>query len=232
MVGENAALPMDFELPFEKLGLKIGAALNLESTDLSSRYRVKLIGYLPGNSIVVSSPVVDGKQIVLTKDRPFTVRSLARNNAFAFQSSVKAVALQPYPYIHLEYPREMVTVKVRNADRQEVNLAARITSDFDIGNGEWPKEGAIYNLSKTGAGMRSSESLGDNGDEIIVHFPVNVAGVTKNFKLAATIRNKTRLESSYLPFKFSYGLQFNALSDAARIVLYGYIYETQAEEQS
>lgn len=230
MEDSNAALALDFELPFEKLGLKTGAPLNLEAADLSARYRVKLIGYLAGNSVIVSSPVVEGKQIVLTRDRPFTVRSLAKNNAFAFQSSVKAVALQPYPYVHLEYPREMVTIKIRNADRQEVDIPARVASDFDIGNGEWPKQGTIYDLSKTGAGLRSGENLGDNGDEIVLHFPVRVAGVTKNFKLAAIIRNKLILEAEYLPLKFGYGLQFKELSDAAKIVLCGYIYELQASD--
>jgi len=218
---------LDFELPFEKLGLAVGAPLNLEAAELQLKYRVKLIGYYPGHSIIVSSPVIEGKQVVVNKDRPFKVRSLAKNNAFAFQTTVKAVALQPFPYIHLDYPKAMVTLQVRNADRLQVSLNARITSEFDLGNGEWPKLGLIYNLSKTGAGIRCNDSLGDNGDEVVVHFPVVVAGVTKNFKLIAVVRNKGLLGAEWLPHRYIYGLQFRGLSGAANIVLSSFIYEQQ-----
>ena len=232
MAASNTASTTDLARPFEKLGLKIGDPLHLESADQTSRYLVKLIGFLPSQSIIVTAPVVDGRQIILKKDRPFTIRSLANNNAFAFQSSVRAVNLQPYPYIHLDYPKEMLTIQVRNAARLEVSIPVRVESEFDSGTGEWPKEALIYDISKTGAGLRSVNLLGDDGDEIILNFVVTVAEVSKNFKVAAIIRNKNRLEDDYLPLKFSYGLQFKKLSEAARIVLSGFIYELQARAVS
>lgn len=220
----------ELEVPFDKLGLRIGSTLHLEARDQSSRYLVKLIGYLPNHSIIVSAPVVDGKQVFLKQDRPFTVRSLAQNNAFAFQSAVKAVCMQPYPYIHLEYPRDMMTIQVRNAVRLDVDIPASVTSEFDMGTGEWPKSAVIYDLSKTGAGIYSQEKLGESGDEIVLKFPVQVAGIRKKFKLSALIRNRTLLEREFLPLKHSYGLQFTELSDSANIVLTCLLYELQADQ--
>ncbi len=218
----------DLQVPFEKLGLKIGDPLHLEGLDHSGRYQVKLIGYAPGQSIVVTAPMVENKQVLLKKDRPFTVRSLAQNNAFAFQSRVLAVPMQPFLHVHLEYPKEMMTIQVRNAARLVVEMPTRVLSEFDTGTGEWPKSGLIYDISKTGAGLRSEQSLGIVNDEILLQFNLTVAGISKTFKISAIIRNKTRLAGEYLPYKFNYGLQFCNLSDAAKIVLSGFIYELQS----
>ncbi|OZG73724.1 flagellar brake protein [Hahella sp. CCB-MM4] len=227
---KSSSTVQEMQLPFEKMGLRIGDPLHLEGVDHGGRYHVKLIGYAPGQGLIVSMPVVDGKQVLLKKDRPFTVRSMARTSVFAFNSFIKHVAMQPFPHLFLEYPKELIAVEVRNASRLKVELPSMVTSDFDAGTGEWPKEAVITDISKSGAGVKSVESLGALGDEIKLQFLVSVSGISKTFKISAVIRNKTLLDPGELPYKYTYGLQYLGLSDAAKIVLTGYIYELQAQD--
>ncbi len=220
----------DVQLPFEKMGLRVGDPLHLEGLDHSGRYQVKLIGYLPGQGVMVTMPVAEGKQVLLKKDRPFTVRSIARTSVFAFSSHITMVSMQPFPHLCLEYPKELLAVQVRNASRLKVELPTIVSSEFDAGTGDWPKEAMITDISKSGAAIKSIEHLGVKGDEIVLQFLVTVSGISKNFKLNTIIRNRTPLDAEEHPYRFSYGLQYQGLSDAAKIVLAGFIYEMQALE--
>ncbi|MDG9667406.1 flagellar brake protein [Hahella sp. CR1] len=228
-MGDKAAVysPKDVEIPFEKLGLQVGDPLHLESMDQSARYHVRLIGFVPGQSVMVTTPVVDGKQLILKKDRPFTVRSVAKNKVCAFTSQIKHMALQPFAHIHLEYPKELLALQVRNAERLKVEIPTQVNSDFDTGLGDWPKEAVIIDVSKTGAGVKSIVKLGDAGEEVILRFTLTVADITKTFNVNGIIRNRTILEQDDAPFRYLYGVQFTGLSDAAKIVISGFVHELQ-----
>ena len=216
-------------VPFDELKLRIGSQLILNSLDQSERYVVRLIGYSVNQSVIVSTPKVEGKQLILKKDRPFKVSSMAKKEAFAFQTSVKAVMLQPYPYIHLDYPKEMFTVQVRNSSRLDVNIPVTLVDDSKA-NREGSEQVHLVNLSKTGAGLQSDESIGKEGDEIVIKFAISVAEVSKFIKLTAIIRNTRAEEVKNSPTKYSYGLQFADMSDSAKIVLSAFINEMQAQE--
>lgn len=216
-------------VPFDELKLRIDSQLILNSLDQSERYIVRLIGYSVNQSVIVSTPKVEGKQLILKKDRPFKVSSMAKKEAFAFQTSVKAVMLQPYPHIHLDYPKEMFTVQVRNSSRLNVNIPVTVVNESKV-NSEGSDQAHLVNLSRTGAGLQSDESIGKEGDTIVIKFAIRVAEVSKYIKLAATIRNKRAEETKGLPIKYSYGLQFAEMSDSAKIVLSAFINEMQAQE--
>lgn len=218
----------DVQIPFERLGLQAGDPLSLESSDHSVRYNVRLIGFLPNASIIVTQPLIDGRQVLLKSGRPFTVRSAVRNKVFAFNTQIKHNAHQPYAYMHLEYPKTLLTLEVRNAERIKVGIQAEVVSDFDTGTGEWPKRVTITDLSRTGAGVQSDSMLGREGDELKLKCTLTVADVTKAFSLAAVIRSMNYVDSPLGDTQFLYGLQFYNLSEAARIVLSGFIYEQQA----
>lgn len=223
---EKSSTPLDVALPFEKLGLQIGDTMYLESIDQVSKYPVKLVGYVPGQGVIVTAPRIDGKQIHIKQDKPFTIRALAKNQAFAFTSTVKATVMQPFAHIHLEYPRELMTVRVRNANRLRVELPTRISLIKD--NQEIPlEEGVISDISKTGCGIRTMEDIGQEGDVFRLHFQIEVVGVSKSFKVAGIVRNRLRLADDDLPFRYSYGIQFHQLSEAAQIVLTCFVYEVQ-----
>lgn len=219
--------PRDVKIPFDRLGLQVGDPLYLESVDQSGRFSVRLIGFLPGQSILVTAPVVDGRQVLLKKGRPFTVRSAVKNKVFAFNSQVRHVALQPMAYVHLEYPREMLALEVRNAERVKVDIPAEVHSDFDVGLGDWPRPVLVTDISRTGAGLVSEQSIGREGDQVRLKCVLTVADITKSFSLQSVIRNRSVLDAAQAPYRYGYGVQFQNLSEAATIVLSGFVYEQQ-----
>lgn len=217
----------DVELDFDQLGFSVGDPLYLESADQQARYPTRLVGFQKGVSILIRMPVVDGKQIILKKDRPFTVRSVARNKVCAFKSKVCFVNLQPFAYVHLAWPDELLALEVRNAQRLKIELSAEVTLPEETHSAGWPKEGVVCDLSQTGAGLKSRVSIGYPDDKIRTAFGLTVCGITKKFRISCIIRQRHVLNDPADPNRYLYGLQFVELSDAAKIMLTGFIYEQQ-----
>lgn len=221
----------DVQIPFEKLGLHVGDLLSLETFDPAGRYGVRLLGYYSGHTVMVTLPTMGGKQVMLKQDRLVTVRAANGGTVCAFSTKVKQTNMTPYPYLHLEYPKQMFAVQVRSVERINVALSASVDSLATDRVGSWPRAATINDLSKSGAGVLSEDSLGDSGEDIQISFILSVSDIKRQIRLKATIRNKRILDESHSPNRYSYGLQFGTLSDAAIMIMSGYLYEQFAKGQ-
>lgn len=208
------------------LGLTIGSLLTIETVSPVRKYQVHLLGYTEHRSILISTPLREGKEVLLDKDGTLAVRLLIGTSVCAFSSKVIYRSIQPYTYYHLAYPEAIEVLQVRNSERVDTLISADIDSDFDI-VGEWPKPATINNLSKTGARMTSPFSLGEKGHELLVVFELSVSGMEKQLVLPGLIRNielnseqKVGSEGRYIV-----GLEFIRLNDEQRLTLSSYIYE-------
>ncbi|GAA3950259.1 flagellar brake protein [Allohahella marinimesophila] len=217
----------DVEIDFDQLGLAIGDPLFLESADQQSRYPTRLVGFSKGQSILIKMPVADGRQIILKKDQPFTVRSAARNKVCAFKSRIIEAHLYPFAYAHLAWPEELLALEVRNAQRLKIELPTDITPAEDGVVEGWPKTGIVCDLSRTGAGLKSRVSIGYPDDRIRTSFNLSVSGISKKFRISCIIRQRQVMNDPDDVNRYLYGLQFVELSDAAKIMLTGFIYEQQ-----
>lgn len=239
----DAIKSQDMKISFADMGLQIGDPLYLETLDHRSRYLVKLIGFVADQSILVLPPEHDGKQILLKKDRPFNVRSAVKNKVFAFQSSIKHLSMQPFAHLHLEYPKELVAIQVRESERVPVHIPAQAYTP--LANNQFRPMGSaiIVDLSASGAAIESDQSLGNLGDQLALKFPISVSGISKSLSVRAIIRNVREIiqqaDDELLPddiltdldtansTSYAYGLQFIELSDTARIILNSFNYESQ-----
>jgi len=213
----------DGQQPFESLNIPVGTQLTVETISPQRRLQAKLIGFVPGKSILISPPTKDNKEKLLELDESVTVRLLIRKRICAFESRVKYRSLQPFNYYHLQYPTELMSLQVRVSERVDVQLDVLIDSDFDIGVGEWPKQAVITNLSKSGSALFCSDSLGEKGHEIIVNLEIEVSGLQRKLAINGVIRNKEIMETD--ENVFNYGIEFVDLSDADILSLTGFIYE-------
>lgn len=215
----------DVQIPFEKLGLHVGDLLSLETVDPPGRYGVRLIGYLPGNSILVTPPAVNGRPVILKADKPVTVRAAIGGKVCAFTTQVRQMSMKPYPYIHLEYPKQLFAMQIRSTERIRVELPAVVDAVSQPATGNWPRAAMINDISKNGTGLKTTDAIGEPGDEVMLSFVLAVADVKRQLKLKGTIRNKRPLDDSEAPYRYTYGLQFAPLSDAATVIISGYLYE-------
>ena len=208
---------------FAGLSLTIGTTLTIETVSPVRKYRVHLIGFSKHRSLLISSPLREGKEVLLEKDNSLAIRMLVGKKVCAFETKVIYRSIQPYTYYHLAYPEEITALQVRNSERVDTLIEADIDSDFDI-VGEWPRTAQINNLSKTGARMISEGRLGEKGQEVLLQFGVTVSGIQKRICLPSIIRNVEKVDNDEGE-QFVVGVQFLDLTDEETLTLSTYIYE-------
>lgn len=188
------------------------------------RYFVKVIGYLAGHSLLVTTPHHKGAAMAIREGQYVTVRLLSKNTVYAFESSVIKVTLVPYAYLHLKFPETMESQVVRNAQRAVTNIIASIENENIPETTKQGLPAVIANLSSTGALLESRKQLGKVGESIVIHSKFTVANIDKYLALAAVIRNVRTKPHSDVPL-LQHGVEFQLLTAEDQIVLHGYVYE-------
>ena len=218
----------------DHLRLRVGEKLFLQRTigEVDERYTVKVIGYLQGESLIVTAPEVKGKVLFMREGQRFTVRMLDERNALGFVSTVIHTVSRPYPYLHLEYPHDWERATVRNAGRIRTSVPAlakpKDKSDF---GGDWQPV-MIRDLSTTGACFDSMNDLGQSGERIDLKFNLTVRHLEENVMLMAIIRNVTDIKttaSKKTRARYKFGVQFFEVNRFRELLISHYILERMAE---
>jgi c-di-GMP-binding flagellar brake protein YcgR len=201
--------------------MQVGDKLQLQKTpaDRPERYVVQLVGYMPGQSLIVSTPRVNGKVAIIRPDQRFTVRVLQGSSVFGFVSSVLQTYSAPFPHLHLSYPREMESIVVRNALRAVTDIPAMIRNTKQPDSKEHYRGVKVIDLSHSGARLVSRGPLGQENDMLTLMFSVEVCGLAENLGLIGQIRSlgKRNLEGD--PLHFWTGLQFHSVNRFQKVVL-------------
>ena len=98
--------------------LQIGDVLQLQFAPPSEnveRFAATLIGFVPGQSLVITTPRKNARPIIVRDGQSFTVRMLQGSNIFGFVAQVLNASSKPYPHLHLSYPSDVESAVVRNA---------------------------------------------------------------------------------------------------------------------
>lgn len=219
-------MPKRVPTNFKALKLNVGDVIGLESITAKSRYPVKLVGYLEGQSIIVTVPRINGKEFLLKSGTLLRVRMIADNYACGFQTKVLSHHASPYMHIHLEYPEKLEAVAVREASRVRLSLPVSIDEvDKDMLIGEWPRSEVLVDVSNTGARIQCAEGLAPVGSELDLKFSVSVDDIRRDLSIRSTVRNITEVSDPEQGEVFQYGVQFQPISDNDRVYICGYVYE-------
>ncbi|MCP5160543.1 MAG: flagellar brake protein [Hahellaceae bacterium] len=210
---------------FGDLGVPVGSAITLETVSPVRKLTVKLLGYSDGRSLMVSAPTREGKEILLERGETVAARFLHRNKVCGFESKVVYRSIQPYSYYHLEYPKTLNVVQIRDSERVDLSIKVQVESEFDGGMGDWPQNALIKDISKSGISVTSRKALGEVGHELVLRFDLPVAGITKSFVLEAIIRNRNVINAKEGKTAYVYGMQFQSLEDSDKLALASYTYE-------
>jgi len=188
------------------------------------RYYVKLIGFLNGKSIVVTTPRDEGVTLRVTNEQQFIVRLVSGNSAKGFNATVIHVTSLPYPHLHLTYPEKLESITVRKAERIECQLIVSVQNE-EVGK-SFPeaKSAAIVNLSTVGAQLLTNESVGEVGEKISLTCKVSVAGIEQYLNVTGIIRRLTEKTES-VSGKHEYGIEFIITENKDKLLLHGFIYE-------
>ena len=214
----------------EDARLQIGDHVNLQvlNDGGDERYTANLIGLFPGQSVLVTTPMVDGKYELMRVGHSYILRVFSGRCAFAFATHILKSLHTPYPYLHLAYPRDVRSLVVRTNDRAKVKLICAITGYDEV---QLQEAGTILNISIGGAMVGVKKVFGHKGQKLSIKFKVKVNGVEAFLKLDAIIQsiNTHQLKDSNSPCQL--GLQFVDVPTEDSIPLVAFVYH-QLMEQS
>lgn len=221
-------------MDYSDLKIQVGETLQLQPRDGEDarRLQVRLIGYLPGASLLVTTPTVGGKTMIMREGQPFVVRMMVGKRIVGFTTTILRSCARPFPYLHLAYPSEVEQITVRKAQRVRVKLFASIKNgnpDFQF---EKPHSATIIDMSTCGALLVSGERLGAAGDQVEVRCALRIGDSEKLLSLPAVIRNVQVVHSDDHGDSYHHGLEFNLKEEQDSFAVHGFVYEQIVKAQS
>lgn len=212
----------------DPLNLTLGTLLQVQATvpDDAPRYSVRLIGALPGSSLVVTSPTVDGKVQIVREGQRFAVRALKGERVVGFVAQVLFASMRPYPHLHLEYPDEVEQIVVRNASRVSVALPATVRNTLQPNESGSLVNASLVDLSETGAKIASDSPLGNAGELLHVQFELEVSGGVEDLGLLGDIKNvgeRAQQGADGTKDVHYTGVKFRTLSRFQQVLLHAWV---------
>jgi c-di-GMP-binding flagellar brake protein YcgR len=217
-------------LPQPELNLQVGETLQLQFMDDETRgqFYVKVIGFLPERSIIVSAPEKGGQAMSVRDGRAVLARSYSGEEARGFTCVVLASMTQPYAHLHLSYPTKIETMLERQSSRVRSALAVAVRPDGATAD----VPAVIRDISIGGAQLLASASVGQSGGRVLIKARLPVAKIgDQPIELPAVVRNaleETGVHDSL--WRFRCGVEFEPLDAQTTLVLRAYLYERFAPE--
>jgi hypothetical protein len=219
-------------MKFEDMKLVYGYPLQLQTsgaTGQPERFSCRLIGCLPGRSILLSVPKSAGKLVRFRPGQKVVARLMVDNGIGIFASVVEVQTADPYPILHIGYPDNVSFKGIRGATRVAVEQAVVVTN---LSKTDIPlAAGSIMDISVTGARLGVTAELGDIGDKLQLSFNVNVAGIARELAIEAIIRSRVEGEQQAFSDEITYGVEFIAPPEDGRLLLYAYVYAQICSEE-
>ena len=216
------------------LKMQVGESLQLQPRDDDTRrMHVKLIGYLTGVSLLVTTPRTGDKVMIIREGQPFVVRMMVGNRIVGFATTVTRVCSRPFPYLHLSYPEDMEQITVRKAQRVRVKLMAFVKNANPAFHSEKGRPATVVDISTSGALLVAGEQLGELDDQVTMSCALKVGGAEKLLPLSAVIRNvHVEPVEGEAGQSYYHGLEFDLTKQPDTFALHGFVYEQIVKAQS
>jgi len=216
-------------LTLDQIKLNIGDSIQLQfQSDVEpSRCFVTLIGYLEGQSVVVTTPILNGSMMLVREGQDFVVRLFSGKSAYAFAASAKRVTNTPYPHLHLSYPKEVRGMVVRRSSRGRTHIICHATAEGGRGFSCIARD-----ISVGGALVAAGEKIGEVGKLLTLKLRVKVGEAEHMLALNCTIRsvNAARPAVNEKPTVL-HGLSFEDVTGQDTLVISALLYQNMISAQ-
>ena len=205
----------------EELGLAVGDAMQLQiGENVDQRYPVKFYGINPKGSVIVSAPRsgVD-KMIFVREHQLVTLRFVAKNVASGFTTRVIATRGQPYPYLHLEIPKEIQTVEVRKEVRVSTDISATLINKTHNSPAIAAK---MLNMSCSGGRVETNMKMALIDNLLNITMKLLIEDIEKLVTFNAIV---TYVKEDEEDGMFTYGVNIEEIDDEDMVVLRGFVYQ-------
>ncbi|PYF84902.1 MULTISPECIES: flagellar brake protein [Marinomonas] len=224
------------------LDVPIGTNVQVEFISPPGRYMVKVLGNIPGRSLILSAPKINGKNILVRDGQVVNIRLMLSTHVCAFSSKVAKSYLEPAAHLHIAYPEYVETSEVRQAVRVETRLIANVEPNGSPLSISSPSSSVIIDLSFGGAKLISKEDFGSVNQTMKLNCNVKVGPYNHLLKLDCEIRSQeiqmleqvqaSLVDNDFLArmgveYFYVYGVRFVDLAKDVGIPLMAFIFETQ-----
>lgn len=184
------------------------------------RFNVKVIGMQAGASLIVTTPVIDGRVQIVREGQIFVARSFARGRVWAFTCRVLRSCIQPYSYLHLSYPDELQHIVVRKSRRINVMLSGTIANP---GTGR-SSPCSIIDLSVNGALVECAEPMARVGDSVALAMALPIESIgDRNVRVEAMTRSVSGEREDLN--RIRHGVEFTKLDVPAQLLMRAFLYD-------
>lgn len=219
------------------LALEIGDNLQMQFVDDETRHYVKVIGYVPGKSLLVTTPRHDGKFLLVREGQRVVVRLMSGNEIVGFTVPVLRSQVQPYPYLHLDFPRDMQAVTVRKALRVKLDMAAAVrpclkdTTEADPAQTDHVV--TVQDMSTSGALLVADKPLVSEDQHILLAMQLDVADSVEDLTLLALVRNIRPERGERVGERhYLHGVEFRLADRQQSILVHAFVYQRIARGQT
>lgn len=216
--------------------MHVGDRLQIEllSTGAGNHYFTTLIGYVPGHSVLLRTPLVHNLPVPIPEGEQVRVRTFSGRHAYTFESRVERVQRVPLPYLHLAYPTIVQQTTIRGALRVRVQLTGT-ANGLGGDDSALPVPVTLADLSTSGALLEAERALGSNGDSIELAFKFIVQPNDYEVKLVTPAQIQSGPKPQTGPGRagvFSHGVRFAKLRATEGLLLQSYIQQVLLTDRS
>ena len=221
-------------MKFEDMKLIYGYPLQLQSSNAAGqpeRFSCRLIGCLPGRSILLSVPKLAGKLVRFRPGQKVVARLMVDNGIGIFASVVESQTVEPYPILHISYP-DIVSFKgIRGATRVAIDQPVQVTNLTNIS--DHIISGSVVDISVTGARIEVQREIGELGNKLNLSMKVGVGNIIRELNVSAIIRSKVDLDPQNIAIHnvIAYGVEFVPPDEDMLLLLYAYVYAQIGSEE-
>lgn len=221
----------DSQYTFDDMKLRVEDKLQLEPPVMLSRERllVKVIGFIRGVSLLVTTPTLpNGQRLQIMENEKVIMRSFSGKNAFAFASTVMKVNRIPYDYLHLTFPDNIQGLAIRKTARVKTRIIAAVQNSTETGE---QVSAIISDISATGVSLETKRRLGEKGDVLSLAFRVQLHNVEALLSVKGVIRAVLSDDSTDIAkLEYNrYGIELQDLQPNDSVILQSMIYQQMIE---
>lgn len=218
---------------FGDMRLRVGDRLQIEPPPSVSteRHMVKVIGWVDNLSLLVTTPMVNGLRVPLRDNDKVVARIFANQNAYAFDTLVKAAVKIPFDHLHLEFPQRIQGAVIRKSPRIKIRQIATVSPLGESGAVADESQRAsaiILNVSADGALVQAKQALATKNDRVRMAFRVNLHDVDAMITVGAIVRSVFTEEGKV--GIVCHGVQFQEMASNDRLILQSMIYQKMIEQ--
>ncbi len=208
---------------FEDMNLQVGQRVELQRIPpgINPRLFSVLIGYAPGESLLVRMPLLSNLPADLQEGDRLYLRVSSGTQAFGFATKVQRLCIVPFHYMHLAMPSEIQCVDIRHDQRFTVNILAEIKAT----GRDWQPT-LMLDLAEGGSMVECAHTIGEPGTAVELRFSIPAGHAEQEVTLTLVgkvHKTETRHREDGLQ-AYRHGIEFAELSGNDALLLQNFLF--------